>query len=406
MGYKFEGKLRERANAYVETLVSAGIVGSITPGSFRNYMVKVSVTRGGQRLGNVNLYYSPKKDRFTLKTHELRDKSVIPDLETCWDRLSSPHAAVDSSSSPTGGYHIYTDGSWLNGAIGYGVVILKDGSLEAELSGRVEDTDLQGMRQVGGELKAVRCAIEWCRGHDVQDAEIFYDYIGIEKWTTGEWKANKSGTRAYAAFLRDCPVGIRWHKVESHSGDPWNDRADQLAKRGAVQGQSVSQPEEQDPLREARDKASEFVELLVRHDIPASFQGVVNDQYARVVIGSRRGFLDVYNTPKRPVSDPYVHDFRDPSLKSEVENLWHEFYCGAQDKPEPAKGDSLSKATYYYEILRPYRDCGFDFIDLAQALSGACDQVGDEQIDTEALRLDFDELEAIYFSLEEAQHGE
>ena len=109
------------------------------PGSFRDYLVKVSVRRVGRPFGHVNLYYSPKKDRFSLKTHELREKAVIPDLEACWDRFSSPGGAVAAQSHAGSGYQIYVDGSHLDGAIGYGVVVLKDGHPVAELSGPVEE---------------------------------------------------------------------------------------------------------------------------------------------------------------------------------------------------------------------------------------------------------------------------
>ena len=58
-------------------------------------------------------------------------------------------------------YHIYVDGSKLNGIVGYGVVILKDGEVIEEINGIVPDCDVQGTNQVAGELYAVRKAIEW-----------------------------------------------------------------------------------------------------------------------------------------------------------------------------------------------------------------------------------------------------
>ena len=77
--------------------------------------------------------------------------------------------------------------------------------------------------------------------------------------------------------------------------------------------------------------------------------------------------------------------------------MWQEFFFGSGEKP--SRDDFLRNASYYYEILKPYRDCEFDFIDLARALHGACEQAGYPSIDTEAVRLDFGELEAIYFHL-------
>lgn len=399
MAYKFEDELRERAGRFVEALTEAGIEAAIVPGSFRDYTVKVSVSRSGHAFGHVNLYYSPKKDQFSLKAHELRDKTIVPDLQACWDLPSAPSTTGPAGGPVPTGYHIYVDGSCLDEDVGYGLVVLKDGQVIEEMHGPVEEDAVQGMRQVAGELRAVYEAIDWCRDHNVSEVSLFYDYEGIEKWATGEWRANKPATRAYAQAASEWPIVVHWHKVDSHAGNRWNELADQLAKRGASQQQpAAATQKERDPLSEAREKAGQFVEFLVQRGIAASFQGIVNDQFARVIIGSKQGYLDVYNTRGRPVSDAYIHGFRDPSLKDEVEGLWQEFFFGGGEKP-PAD-DFLSRASYYYEILKPYCDCEFDFIDLARELHGACEQAGYPSVDTEAIRLDFGELEAIYFDLE------
>jgi ribonuclease HI len=267
----------------------------------------------------------------------------------------------------------------------------------AELSGPVEEEGLQGMRQVGGEIHAIYKAMEWCQEHSVEEVEGFYDYAGLEKWATGEWQAKNPATQAYAKFMRECPVSIRWRKVESHTGDRWNDRADQLAKRGARQNVRKEEGVEHDPLAVVRQKAGGFVEFLGERGIPASFIGIINDQYGRIVIRSREGYVDVYNTRRRPISDPYVHSFKDSSLKDEVRRLWRNFFSGGREQPT---GEGfLNEASYYYGILEPYRDCDFDFIHLARALQRACERAGHQAIDAEALRLDFAKLETTYFEL-------
>ena len=46
------------------------------------------------------------------------------------------------------------------------------------------------------------------------------------------WKTNKSGTIAYKEYfdsIKDS-VNVRFHKVKGHSGDKYNDMADELAK--------------------------------------------------------------------------------------------------------------------------------------------------------------------------------
>ena len=53
-------------------------------------------------------------------------------------------------------YEIYVDGSFINGATGYGAVILKNGAVVDELYGAVAATEVNNTRQVAGELIAVR----------------------------------------------------------------------------------------------------------------------------------------------------------------------------------------------------------------------------------------------------------
>ena len=59
-----------------------------------------------------------------------------------------------------------------------------------------------------------------------------YDYEGIAKWCTGEWKTKKEGTAAYKRFydgIKD-RLQVRFVKVKGHSNDEYNDMADMLAK--------------------------------------------------------------------------------------------------------------------------------------------------------------------------------
>jgi len=396
MRYKYEDELRQRAERFIEHLARAGIKGAIIPASFREYSVKVAISRKSRYFGPAIVYYSPKKDIFTMRTRELKDDSITPELHTCWDR-SSPAGRTDTmpQTVPTG-YQIYVDGSCLDEAVGYGLVVLKNGQVVDEMYGSVNEEAVQGTRQVAGELRAAQEAISWCQTHNVPEVSLFYDYEGIEKWATGEWRANKPATRAYAQAAQEWPVVVHWHKVDSHTGNRWNDYADQLAKRGA--SQQVPQ-EEQDPLDKVYDKTSGFVEFLVQRGIVSSFRGLINNQFVRVIIGSKQGIFDVYNSRKRPISDPYAHSFRDQSLKNQIKGLWQEFLYGSKENEFPKDGDLLRQALYYYEILKPYRECEFDFVDLAEAVHKVCIEIGCPANGVETTRYDFAQLERLYVSL-------
>jgi len=227
-------------------------------------------------------------------------------------------------------FEIYVDGSFINGATGYGAVVLENGKVMDELSGAVDASEVNETRQVAGELVAVKEALNWCCEHSVAEVSIYYDYLGIEKWATRQWKTNQPLTKDYARFVGECSIKIHWHKVDSHTGNRWNDRADALAKQGAGLGQSaVGQA---DSVSELIEKTDAWIEFLAVRGIDARFDRIYNEQFARVYIMEQDktvGTFDLYNTRKKRFS-PYVHNFRDNNLKLRIETLWTEFHSSGK----------------------------------------------------------------------------
>ena len=314
-----EPALRSRAGRFIRALKAAGLEGIIDEDSIREYSLKVSVSAGGQDFGLAVIFYSPKTDSFSMKTHELKDKSVAPRLESCWKEERS------RAARPALRYEAYVDGSYINGATGYGAVILESGKVVDELSGPVDSSEVNGTRQVAGELAAVKAALNWCLAHSVREVSIYFDYLGIEKWATGQWKTNQTLTKEYARFVAESGVKIHWHKVASHTGDRWNDRADALAKQGA--GFSKQTDTQSDLVSDLIKKTEDWIEFLMMKGIEASLDQVYNEQFARVYLVQQDktvGTFDLYNTRKKPFS-PYLHNFRSDALKDRVESLWREF---------------------------------------------------------------------------------
>lgn len=217
-------------------------------------------------------------------------------------------------------YHIYVDGSYINGCVGYGVVILKDENVIEELSGRVPEELVRGTNQVAGELFAVKKAIEWCQERGIKEVSIFYDYEGIEKWVSGDWKAKNPVTQEYINFISKSGIKINWHKINSHTGDPINERADKLAR------ESCSGSENTDILiSELECKALGFVEFLKNNGFSASLKGIYNSNCAKIEISEGNksiGFLNIYHT-KRIRFSPKYHELKEKHDK--IDSLWQEY---------------------------------------------------------------------------------
>lgn len=330
MGYKFQDKLTRVSEDFIRLLKERGILASTGEDSFRDYTVKVSVSRDDESFGNVNLYYSPRRDSYSFRVHELRDKSIVPELEDCWRQLS-----LTDDDTICEVHQIYVDGSFLDSSVGYGVVILENGNVVAELFGAVPAAFIQGTRNVAGELFATRKAIRWCQENSVTEVSIFYDCEGVEKWATGQWKTKQQITRNYAELVRSSGISIRWHKVDSHTGKRWNDRADELAKKGAASS-SPGLEIADDSVPELESKAKEFVQFLRDHGYEAELKGIYgNSECAKIEVSEADksiGYVNIYRTKKVPFLTRY-HELRDKSYEGKLDALWQEYHYGERQLP-------------------------------------------------------------------------
>ena len=152
------------------------------------------------------------------------DSSIASD-SSCVDGC----IASDSSCATA-----YVDGSYniATKEFGYGVVMFHNGE-ELHMSKSFSDAEMASMRNVAGEIFCSMAAREYAVNHGITNLSIYYDYMGISKWCTGEWKANKKGTIAYRDYYNKikAKVNVQFEKVKGHSGDKYNDMADMLAKK-------------------------------------------------------------------------------------------------------------------------------------------------------------------------------
>lgn len=128
---------------------------------------------------------------------------------------------------------IYVDGSYNTATreFSYGMVVLRGGE-EEKYRCKFADEELASMRNVAGEIKGAQAAMQYALDYGIHAITIYHDYEGIARWPLGEWKANRKGTIAYREFyiMASKKIDIRFEKVAGHSGDKYNDMADELAK--------------------------------------------------------------------------------------------------------------------------------------------------------------------------------
>lgn len=127
----------------------------------------------------------------------------------------------------------YVDGSYHagTGEYGCGVVFFFEGE-QTEISRKGQDPELASMRNVAGEIMGSQLAMQEAVRRGAKKLTIVHDYQGIASWCLGEWKTNKEGTIAYKKYYDSLAdrLAISFQKVKGHSGDEWNDRADELAR--------------------------------------------------------------------------------------------------------------------------------------------------------------------------------
>ncbi len=141
----------------------------------------------------------------------------------------------------------YVDGSFNanTGEYGSGIVIVRNGIIVGEFSESNYDKEFSKLMNVAGEVTAARLSIDIAKEKKLEEIVICYDYKGIELWAINEeycgirsfsdeksWRTNKEGTKEYKECMFNAHKKIKIHfkKIKAHSGDIFNDRADELAR--------------------------------------------------------------------------------------------------------------------------------------------------------------------------------
>lgn len=184
------------------------------------------------------VYYAVRRGRKPgiYRTYAECEKQVSGFLHQEYKKFSSREAAEEYMQEKENKAWAFVLGDYNSdtGVYGYGG-FLCDGERDYPLSGCANDPDIRTMRADAGKLLGIMAAVRKAEELGIQELTIRYDLTGIEKWATGEWKAGRPGTKAYAEFMNsdERRVRLNFEWVKSGADTERKRKASALAGKAA-----------------------------------------------------------------------------------------------------------------------------------------------------------------------------
>lgn len=313
----YKKELKEKADEFKNILSKNNMDIIYDESSFRDYLLMLILKIGGQKKGNISLYYKPSKNTFSLK-NKIDDRDIEIKVNNIWDRLNG----IEIHDAESGIYEAFVDGSYISGITGYGAVIYLGNELKTKIYGTIEEVEF---RQFGGELKSVIETLKWCKENGISKIRINYDYQGIEKFATGEWKPKNEISRKYTEFVRKTGIDIDWRYIKSHTGNAKNEEADALAKKAAME--SSQKPNKK--IKDLELKALSFIDFInSKKDFSAKVSGKENTDHILINIVNKEKNISetvkiLYEGAKKDA--PIILRSQKDQIDPDISNLWQEF---------------------------------------------------------------------------------
>jgi ribonuclease H-related protein len=136
---------------------------------------------------------------------------------------------------PTDCLHIYVDGSYnsFTEKYAYAFVALRDNVIEYIQSEGKNYEINSNIRQIAGELEGTLKGLEYAISKNEKKVVIFHDYEGIAHHATGLWERKEESSKAYYDKMQEIfksGIEVIFVKVDSHTGDLYNELADEKCK--------------------------------------------------------------------------------------------------------------------------------------------------------------------------------
>lgn len=202
---------------------------------------KIYAVRKGHKTGLFNTWAECQKATAGYSGAEFRGFTGKEEALAFLNMETTKTVSGDKSKEAAGVVEVpenmviaYVDGSFEKsiGRYAFGCVLLTPDGQEIRESGSGSDPAGVAIRNVAGEMLGAMNAVKWAQENGYPAVEIRYDYEGVEKWVTGVWRAKTPLTSKYAVHMQEAgkKIQISFCKVAAHTGNHYNEEADQLAK--------------------------------------------------------------------------------------------------------------------------------------------------------------------------------
>ena len=202
---------------------------------------KIYAVRKGHKTGLFNTWAECQKATAGYSGAEFRGFTEKEEALAFLNMETTKTVSGDKSKEAAGVVEVpenmviaYVDGSFEKsiGRYAFGCVLLTPDGQEIRESGSESDPAGVAIRNVAGEMLGAMNAVKWAQENGYPAVEIRYDYEGVEKWVTGVWRAKTPLTSKYAVHMQEAgkKIQISFCKVAAHTGNHYNEEADQLAK--------------------------------------------------------------------------------------------------------------------------------------------------------------------------------
>ena len=142
----------------------------------------------------------------------------------------------DKGDYPVDCLHMYVDGSYSieSEKYAYAFVAVKDDVIVHIQYSISKDNSKKQLRQIAGELEAACMAALYACSTGEKKVAIFHDYAGIYHHAVGTWERKDASSKEYFETMNmlmdEKGLEIVFVKTDGHSGDIYNELADNFAK--------------------------------------------------------------------------------------------------------------------------------------------------------------------------------